>query len=526
MPLPRTSAPRETSFTERLGKLQTIRVALAFAGLTIGLLPAGPAVHRLPLLVLTAAYLATIGVAEAFWRGTGSGRYAVHGLLVGADGCFLVLVMALSGGVTSAARYLLIFDVVATTLLLSYRSGVRLTLWLCLLLQVAYESAQSVGPDWWSFPTGPGVEQELVIFSVALVAVALLTATTASFNERALRAGRHDLEVLTGLSRVLERVSERELVAEALCTALEEGYEIRRSLVAVVEGDMLKVVASYGAEPVTYLQKDAILEEALLAEHPMLLRVLDRRSPMGLAAALPDARDVVLLALRAEETVLGVVVAERGTAGRQGLQSRVLAAFGQMAAQTALAMSRANLLETLGHLADTDVLTGLSNRGVFDRRLAMELERALRQGTPVGLLIADIDRFKRINDEQGHPAGDAVLREVGELFAEDLRGFDVAARYGGEEFAFILPGCPHAELASRAERLRMRVKTRQFAGLPITLSIGAASSPPAPLTADGLIAAADQALYRAKRGGRDQVVVSQLEAQPVALAQRSGARPV
>jgi len=529
MPLPGAGLPRETSFTERLVKLQVIRLALAVTAIAIGLADLGPAGHRLPMLTVGAAYFVTVGCAEAFWRRTGIGRYAVHGLLVGADGIFFVLVMAMTGGMGSSARYLLILNVVATTLLLSYRSGVRLTLWQCLLLQVAYQVAASASPPWWHFPTRGGVEQELLVFSVALVAVALLTATTAAFNERALRAGRRDLEVLTALSRDIERVVKPEVVADALCAALEDGYEVKRSLVAIVEGDRLRVVASRGIDDVRYLQVDPILKKALAAEAPLLKRVLDNVSPDGLATAMPDARDVVLLALRAEDSVQGVLVAERGRTNSTGIESRVLAAFGQLAAHTALAMSRATLLAKLGRLADTDVLTGLANRGAFDRSLTVELDRAQRQGTPVGLLIADIDRFKRINDEQGHPAGDAVLREVGLLFAEDLRGSDVAARYGGEEFAFILPGCPHSELATRAERLRMRVKEMQFAGLPITLSIGAASSPPQSLSSEKLIAAADRALYLAKGAGRDRVVVdrwgSRAETVPIAPAQRTGSEP-
>lgn len=159
----------------------------------------------------------------------------------------------------------------------------------------------------------------------------------------------------------------------------------------------------------------------------------------GLALALPGARDLLLVALRVEDGVLGVLVAERGPSVRRGLETRVLAAVEQLAAHTALALRRAALLVELGRLADTDLLTGLANRGAFARSLNIELDRAARQGTPVGLLLADIDRFKRVNDEQGHSAGDDVLAELGNLLREDLRGFDLAARYGGEEFASLLP---------------------------------------------------------------------------------------
>ncbi len=530
MPLPGVGSSRETSFTERVRRLQVTRLLLAMAALVIGLGHLGATAQPAPLLTLTAGYLATVGGAETFWRRTGSRRFAVHGLLVGADATYFVLVVAMSGGMDSAARYLLILNVVATTLVLSYRSGVRLTLLQCLLLQVAYQVAASRPPDWWLFPVAGGVHRDLLEFSVALVAVALLAGTTAAFNERALRAGRHDLEVLTRLSSDLERVVEPDLVAQALCAALEEGYDINRSLVAVKDGSRLRVVASAGATPRPYLRIDALLARALAADQPVLAHVLDHDGPDGLADAWPDACDVFLLALRAEGSILGVLAAERGPTRRPVLEGSVAVAFRQLAAHTALAMRRATLLDSLGRLADTDVLTGLANRGAFDRSLAVELDRARRQGTPVGLLIADIDRFKRINDQQGHPGGDAVLREIGRLFAEDRRGSDVAARYGGEEFAFILPGCPHSELARRAERLRMRVKNMELAGGPITLSVGGASAPPRPNSGDTLIAAADQALYRAKRAGRDRVVIDRMAEQPVLLpttpTQRSSPDPV
>jgi len=526
-----TGASPELSFTERLLQVQGIRLMLAVAAVGLCLTDLGQrATLRPHLLLATAAYLTTVLFAAIFWRRTRSHRYGLHGALLGADGIYLVLVVALSGGMDSPARYLLILDVVATTLLVSYRSGVRLTLWMCLLLQVAYQTAYTRGPDWWRFPTGSAVHQELTSFSVALVAVALLIATAAAFNERALRAGGHDLEVLTALSRDLERVVEPQLVAQQLCRALVDGYQIERSLVTQVEGSRLRVLASRGTPPLTYLDIDGPLRRALTGDQPVLVRTIAEDDSHGLATALPDARDVILLAMRTEEGVLGVLVAERGPAKRAGLEQRVLRALEQMVAHTALALRRATLLVELGRLADTDVLTGLANRGAFDRRLALEIDRAHRQGTPVGLLIADIDSFKRINDEQGHPAGDAVLREMGALLREDLRGFDLAARYGGEEFAILVPGCPHSGLAARAERLRLRVKEAGFFQFPITVSVGAASAPPSLLDGASLVAAADAALYEAKRAGRDRAVIDRSRgvSAPLVTAptQRSGSASV
>ncbi|MDQ6875730.1 MAG: GGDEF domain-containing protein [Actinomycetota bacterium] len=525
---PHRGTAKELAFNERLAQLQALRIILAILTLVVCAGGIGQrAAGRPPLLVATAAYLLTVVATEAFWRRTGSRRYGVHGLLLGADGLYLVLAVAVSGGMSSPVRYLLILDVVATTLVASYRSGIRLTLWECLLLQVAYELPRARLPGWWRFPTGPVAHRELMGFSVALVAVALLTGTAAAFNERSLRAGRRDLEVLTDFTRELERVVEPNVVGHQLCEALATGYGFERSLVAVVENDRLRVLAGRGTPATSHLAIDSVVRRVLAGEGPLLMKTLPRpQTPEehGLAWALPDARDVLLVALRIEDGVLGVLVAERGPSTRAGLETRVLAAVEQLTAHTALVLRRAALLVELGRLADTDLLTGLANRGAFERSLNIELDRAARQGTPVGLLIADIDRFKRVNDEQGHPAGDEVLAELGALLREDLRGFDLAARYGGEEFAILLPGCAHAELWARAERLRIRVKEANVNSVVITLSIGAASSPPQPLDARALVAAADAALYQAKRAGRDRTCVDGTGGRPPAVYGPSAAR--
>lgn len=251
---PQRGKAKELSFNERFSQLQVLRVALAIVTVMVCLGGIGQRVATRPILLLaTAGYLLTVVAAEAFWRRTGSFRHAVHGLLLGADGLYLGLAVAASGGMSSPVRYLLILDVVATTLIASYRSGIRLTLWLCLLLQVGYELPRSRLPGWWRFPIGPTAHRELLSLSVALVAVAVLTGTAAAFNERFLRAGRRDLEVLAEFSRELERVVEPNLVGHQLCEALAAGHGFARSLVAIAENDRLRVLASRHTPALTHL---------------------------------------------------------------------------------------------------------------------------------------------------------------------------------------------------------------------------------------------------------------------------------
>lgn len=168
--------------------------------------------------------------------------------------------------------------------------------------------------------------------------------------------------------------------------------------------------------------------------------------------------------------------------------------------------------QRLAALATTDGLTGVANRRRFEELLAQEWERARRAGTPLALLMLDIDFFKQYNDHYGHQAGDACLREVGRLLRETLqRAGDAVARYGGEEFVALLPETPAAGARSCARALCRAISA---AALPhahspfgvVTVSIGAAALIPEPtMSSAQLVARADQALYQAKRQGRDQV---------------------
>lgn len=167
------------------------------------------------------------------------------------------------------------------------------------------------------------------------------------------------------------------------------------------------------------------------------------------------------------------------------------------------------LQHELAHLVSIDALTGLRNRAWLDDAFDRQLHRSQRAGEPVSLLMVDIDRFKHVNDEHGHPVGDAVLRRTARLLAAGVRPQDLVARYGGEEFAVLLPHADAEAAKSIGERLRRAVGTvpleRAEAHLPVTtVSIGVATSDDA-MPLDALIVAADAALYRAKTAGRDRV---------------------
>ena len=172
--------------------------------------------------------------------------------------------------------------------------------------------------------------------------------------------------------------------------------------------------------------------------------------------------------------------------------------------------------EELSTLASTDALTGLPNRRQFDATLNKEWYRALREASPLAMLMIDVDRFKTLNDRFGHPVGDAFLAQVGRVIRENVRrAGDMAARYGGEEFAVILPGTVSTGALEIAEHIRRAVAatdTRNIVtgGYPLSVSIGVAAV--VPLAGGGsasLIHSADAALYQAKRTGRNRVELMQ-----------------
>ncbi len=174
----------------------------------------------------------------------------------------------------------------------------------------------------------------------------------------------------------------------------------------------------------------------------------------------------------------------------------------------------ANLKENFAKVSDManrDGLTGLYNARFFHEALMRELERVKRSSRPFSLLILDGDRFKKINDRHGHPAGDQVLQHISRVARSVLRGYDVLARYGGEEFIAMLPDTTASQALLLGERLRKMIEQRPFMTedgetIRITVSVGVAQSL-APYDKKDLISQADQALYRAKETGRNKVVL-------------------
>jgi diguanylate cyclase (GGDEF)-like protein len=189
------------------------------------------------------------------------------------------------------------------------------------------------------------------------------------------------------------------------------------------------------------------------------------------------------------------------------------------AAQVGLSVANIRLREALRSQSTKDPLTGLYNRRYLQEMLDREIRRAIRSEQALGILMLDLDHFKKFNDTFGHEAGDAVLRETASFLVRSIRAEDFVCRYGGEEFVVVLPTADLHAAEARAQRIRAKLRdlvimhNGRSLGL-ITASIGVAALPHHGTGEKELLQAADAALYRAKREGRDRVAVADLTRPP------------
>lgn len=495
------------SLAERMAYLQALRaafalVALASAAFARDAVGAGVA----DLLTPSALYLALTAAGESARRLSGRRGVAAVTALLLIDGLFLAWVMLQTGGVSSPLRFLVYLHVIAVTLLASHRTGLKLALWHSLLYFGVYE-AQIAG--WLQGVPAEGTAQPSAFNLTALWVVALGTAAFSAINERDLRRRQRELEALAALAQRLESTADPDDIGAAVLRATADAFGFRRGVLFERHAGNLDLLAYVGPGQAGDLGEgvDAVVERAWAERHPVLVKRPDVRDDARIARLLPFARNLVVVPLYAEGSPSGALVLEKGGGPATRIERRVVSMIGQFAAHGSLALHNARLLAQIQKMADTDPLTGLANRRVFEATLRRELSRATRAGDQVSLLMFDLDHFKDLNDAHGHQVGDEVLAGVARALAGACRDFDTVARYGGEEFALIAPACAPDEAAELGERLRAAIAAVD-APVKVSASAGVATFPVNAADPTALVAAADEALYRSKESGRDRLTRS------------------
>jgi two-component system, cell cycle response regulator len=502
--------------TDRMRYMQLFRLLLVgVVALVVALSP--HAYHTGPeaFALVTLTFMLLSAGAHLAWRvSRGAGLALFTGMLI-VDGVYLAWTAYATGGGASPIRYLIILHIITVALLASYRTGMKMALWHSLLLLCVYYGQEGglLHPLEPSDAPGAGTPfEQLIVFSAVLWFVAIATSAFSAVNERELRRRRYDLEALASMATRLEDTTDAVSVADTILDCVRDTFGFDRTLFfAAPDGGELQLLA-YTGEVTRGVRgpppgAGSALEIAIGSRTTQLVSYPHVDTDPWLSVLLPGARNVLIVPLSAEGHAIGALVAEHGMRRGSRIERRVVGMVERFGSHGALVLRNAWLLERVQELAATDALTGVANRYSFQNTLESELERAARAGEDVSLAMLDIDRFKRLNDAHGHQVGDEVLKRVAALLSEHCRRYDTVARYGGEEFALILPATDRVETRAIVDRMRRQIEA--VSGDPkVTISAGVATFPTDAATADDLVAAADEALYASKRGGRNRVSTS------------------
>lgn len=363
--------------------------------------------------------------------------------------------------------------------------------------------------DW---RTGPAAQWLPRFARTASIALRLASARQAA------RKGEGLAAIAYSFARRLSQISGDRLLHQFIVDAAAKTANARLGGLSVYHAKegAITVSATYGypSETVGHVRivpGSGIIGGVFSSKKPLLVRDTTRVPGLSSRSHRYQTASFMAIPIVAGEDALGVVTLADRSDGYPFTRND-LAAARVITALSSLALVREQLTQLsdeLAHTAAMDPLTGMFNRRYLYTRLEAELERSRRTGMPVALLMLDVDTFKGVNDQMGHQAGDAVLRKVSEIIRRSVRASDVCTRYGGDEFAIIVSENAFSA-PQTAERIRHRINAFRWdsmglpASLHVTVSIGIAIGEVGEAS-DGLIGRADQHMYEAKAGGRDQV---------------------
>ncbi len=332
------------------------------------------------------------------------------------------------------------------------------------------------------------------------------------------------LGVTTKLARLLQEQAEREIAVNRLATAIRNSLELDSVMQTAanevgcalnVHSCAVRVEGALHGRQMTryYLRPDTATEaeKSLLSDLDLVARRL-ANSPQAYVVEGDDSRSPAVFAdavvpLVDKGNVIGLLLVRSDDVSR-GWAEKELLLLHTVADQLTVAVNQAHMFAEMQQQAETDSLTGCYNRRPFELRLDQNLQLATRMCESFSLVMMDLDNFKQVNDRAGHEAGDVALCMLADILGTSLRAVDTAARFGGDEFVIILPQADSEGALLVAERLRKRIEQIDVPGFgPVTCSFGIATFPNHASSRNGLLEAADRALYDAKSAGRNRVSV-------------------
>jgi len=331
-------------------------------------------------------------------------------------------------------------------------------------------------------------------------------------NERmmtALKERSQRATLLAEMGELLQSCLTREEVFTAALGFAPKIFPKRRGAIALLNSarNLVEVAGAWNDCEQSIKAFEAESCWALRTGHPHLVPAGDTTACCGHATSVTGT--YVCIPILAQGEALGVLHIQ-ATDIDPNLGEAHMSFKTTFASQVGLSVANIRLREALRAQSTKDPLTGLYNRRYLEEMLGREIRRAIRSEQPLGILMIDIDHFKKFNDTYGHDAGDAVLRETGSFLVRSIRAEDFVCRYGGEEFVVVLPTADLRAAHARAERLRTKLRDlvvmhegRSLGS--ISASFGVSALPDHGMTEKDLLQTADAALYRAKRAGRDRV---------------------